>query len=858
MYRSPWTAIAEATQGIGNSLLQGAQFFGQKAAAQGQQIKAQVQDQVSQMEGFLADPNYQWDDAKRQAAEAFVTQGKTLLTMDDTQVPGSYAEWQERGIKIPTQVSAGRQGESANATRTELRPAEGGIAGFLGDVNQGVTQAGQKREQYEKDLEMARELAINGQQQAFTMKRDEMLNNYGIDNTQLQHDLGIQATQMQLDVQGSATAADRIIATLAGIGSLSDPKNKQQADTIMEQVRGMGLQPYDLAAVEATYQGLGSGSAELGWKERLTQVGLSEQQLALGEQQITLGDQQIQLGEYMLTEQEYLANRRSIEDFYEDHAGMKTIIAEAVANGDDKYINDIMNTLQGGGSINPDMYKALTAAGITPENIAGQVEGATRNAAWVERKDALDVAETNAAYQKLITGQAMDDLELANARNVYADGISKQYTVSEIDGLLQDPRSTLSRLVATGDVTSADIKSMKRNAGVYQVIRQDEVNAPKIERQMTMLETLAAVPADPATARNALTGTLSELQTLGVVNEEQAAGITSAYERAWEYGRSVEDEELAGKEASRAYTQALMQVQTASLTAVAADTGWSDEAKEMLAGVQTAFDSTREDIETQYPQCFFRDEMGMNTGGPECARAYELVEENRLQREQSVAQFLGALTPQDTQNALLSARTDIDNNVRNDPAFAGASETQIVEEINRRSVDNGYGPLPTAVFDRAAQVDAQASAPQARQGRPSTGSLFGDIGAAGRELGGTVRQQIGEIIGGANAVGNYVLGGNRAQAQGAPATPPARTQPTVGRTPQAPPPALQSNPRFGQLVQGIKDGTLQPSGMRSIASYIAQDPSLNMTVAEVVEWAEAMTRNGSETDGFVHPANRSR
>jgi len=664
--------------------------------------------------------------------------------------------------------------------QTTPQPYQGGISGFLGNVNQGVTQATQDRAQFEQEADQLRQLQLMGRQNEYNIGLAKMENTWGKARLEDEQLFSTEQTAQALDVTGSATARDGIIQSLTAIGDVTNPKNKQAVNRIMKRARGMGLEPYDLETVEATAIGLGSGTAALGWQDRLQEsmqgkltTEQLEQNIKLGEQTFTLNGQEVQLGEYMLDEQEYIAGRRHIEDALTDRAAMDEVIARAVANGDDKAINDLLNTLEAGGTVNSGVYEALTSAGITAESLQQQYGGALDSSEWRTKRHSLDMTEMRLAEGQLYNAARLSDVELASAQNAYADQLAKSMTPAEIDEALKNPRSSLSMFKSAGIFAPSDIKSMKRNASVYGILRQDEVLAPKLERAVSSLEMLAAVPQDPAVAENALRSTLSTFVDAGVYSEETAEGIVSAYREAWEYGQQTQDNELAAAEAARAYQVALTSAQMDSLTATAADTGWSEETKELLDATQTAFDSTREDIETQYPQCFTSD-GGVFSGG-ECARAYQLVEDNRLQREGAVREVLGALAPQDTLSAMTDVLNTADTNVRSSPEFQGATETAVVTEISRRLVAQGFPPLPQKAFEEAAALDGQ-NAPASQPAQTGPRTLAGDVSNAATGAVGAVAGAMGSVNRFGNRVEEYVTGRPR---QAAPA--PATINPTITR-----------------------------------------------------------------------------
>lgn len=749
MYRSPWSTIGQIGQALGQTLLQGTQIFGARQAQQGQNIKAQVGQQVAQMEGYLADANYQWNPDERQAAEDFVTQGKTLLSMDDGAVPASYAEWQQRGINVRT--PAGQQGQAG--MQTTLKPYEGGVAGFLGDIGQGVTKATQNREQLEQDMDVARQLRISGNEQDFTLKRDGILQKYGMDMAQFENELGMAATQQGLDANASWQRASAFAGQLQGLTSLDDPKNAATAERIIANAKAAGLTAGDLAMVQGEYDALSSGTASLNWQDRLKQSELSDQAVQLGSQQITLNGQQMELGEFMLSDQEYIANRRGIEDALSDRAAMDEVITAAVANGDDKELDHLMNVLKGGGAVSPEIYQALTGAGITLETLQENYGDAMNSDAFLERKRELDMTEMRLAEDQLFRADTLSEIELASTVNAYGDQISKTMTPAEIDAALSDPKSKLSMFMGSGVLTQSDVTSMKRNAWTQQLVQRQELAAPRIEQNFKMLETLAAVPADDTAAENSLRATLGALVDDGMLTEEQVDGVVSSYKNAWDYGRQTQNNELAASRAQLAYTQALTGAQVSAAMGSATETGWSDDTQSQWDAMMESYAADEDTIMNQGKAagCFSEDGMMTSEQG-ECANIVPELRRVQGERQQAMRGFLDVLAPNEARLATEDISNRVFTAVQNDPAFQGASEAEVEHEaLTRLANKYGLGTAPPPLEPAPPPTAATPAQPR---------TLAGDARGAANAVGGALGEQglMGNLTEGARNLGRYVTG----------------------------------------------------------------------------------------------------
>jgi hypothetical protein len=847
MYRSPWSAAGET---VGNALTQIGSYFLQKQANQGQMAQQQVQEYVSQAELALADANYKWKPGEREAAEAFVTQAKNITRADPLQAAGMWEDLQKRGIKVRTTTPVGAQGsaENAGATTSTLKPygGNGQIANFFGDVNAGVTQAGQEREQFELDLANLRELKQMGRAQEYNVALKNMERDYGEDMLASEQAFTAEQAQTQLDAAGSAAAREGIVSALNAIGDISDPKNKAAVDNIMAEAKASGLKSWDLVQVQAARQGLGSAAAELGWEDRLQQsaqgkltTAQMQNTLNLGRQQVVINGQTIQLGEFMREEQEYIAKRRPIEDSLADRATMEETIATAVANGDDKEINNLINILEGGGAVSPDIYAALTNAGITAQTLQENYGDALDSDAWRTKKTALDMTEMSLAETQLFRADKQDAIALASAEGAYADQVAASMSPREIDAALKDPNSSLYRLYNAGLVSDSSLKTMKRNAGFHLALRADEVAAPKIERNMGLLEKLAAVPANPEIAKNSLNATMSELVQLGAISEDQVPGLVSMYEEGWDYGKQVQDEELLGMQSSRRYTAVMRAVQERALNTKAVEGGLEASLPDWDA-VREGFNDDLDALQAESDQLGCGSAEFITNAMPEekqaCQNIGAEMAQMRLERREVNRNYLGVLAPAEQEMALADLGDRVYQATQNDPALRGASPEQIEHEATRRlAIRHGIGEDPGPWQEPVAE--------QPRQGRPGTGTLAGDVGAAGRELGGTIRQQGGEIVGAANAFQDYVLGNPRGAATPAqtPATAPQQgVGPSVGAGTAA---KLNAIPEFGQLVEGIASGSINTRAQLAAAEALGAANGLTTTAVLELAQQQAFAAN---------------
>ena len=702
--------VGQTLSGLGN-------IYMQRQASQGQGIKQQVGAQVQQAESYLADPNYKWDDNKRTAMENFVSKGYEFLAMDDATVPSAYQQFMDQtkgGALLPqTAVHLGSAGR-AMKPQTTLTPYDGGITGLLGDTGQGVSQQTQARAEKEKDLDLARQMSLNGQTQAFTTQRDAILQKYGMSMSELESELGMKATQVQLDAQGSSSAASSINSVLTGLLSTDDPQNKKTAETILKDAQNAGLTSWDLASVNATYESLGSGTASLNYTDRLAESGLSKQALALGDIQITQGNQQIKLGDLMYGNEEYLQKRRHVEDGLSDATQFETIFAEAVANGDDKEIDGYMSILEGGGAVSPDLYQAMTNAGLTVERLQEVYGDALSSDAFRAKKNELDMTEMDLAKNQLFRADTLNEVELRSAQLAYGDQVAHMMTPAEIDEALADPRSSLSMLTGAGILTKSDIGSMRTRAGSYAIVRRQEQNAPRIEQKLKLLEMLAAVPANEEAAANSLQSALGELVGYGMLQEDQVAGLVSGFRNQWTTGKATQDAELAATLSNTAYQSVLMNVQKNELMGAAAEGN--------VASLSDQWDMYTEAFDQQLSVLKAKaDSVGCGGDGISMSEADKesckniSAEIGRLgqQQKEATVELVGTLGPDGEATFMQQTIAKIQAKVMVNPKFANASHVDIARAVNNGLQRQGLPMLgPAAMEDAEARDAAEKPTPE--------------------------------------------------------------------------------------------------------------------------------------------------
>ena len=553
-YRSPWSFVSEALGGIGGLGMQYGAELQQRNAVQGQQIKGEVGGQVAQMEAALADPNYSWKPAEKQAAQAFVTQGRTLLGMDDAAVPGSYEEWSKRGISVPkTVIGQGSAGKPMAAKET-LTPYQGGVSGFIGNVNAGVAQAGQEQEQFLEEAGQLRQLQLLGKQNEYNIGIAQMENRWGKQRLEDEQLFTTETNQAALDVHGSATAREGIIQSLTAIGDVTAPKNKQAVERIMKRARSIGLEPWDLETVQATAIGLGSATAAMDFTaktETLMQGKLTteqmQQQVGLNEQALKIGDQTFQLGQLQISNEEWLASRRGTEAALADTAAVQNLLGTAYAQGDTGFIQERIDLLESGDESNPQ-YQALVSAGVTPEELEGKLVRLQGDEAFRLREQGMQDALIEEEYSNIFFRAETNKAGLL-------DTLAKRYTPKELEQKMADDADPLGRMVDTGMLGDADMRALSRQALLYRDLENEELLAPKVERAWKKLDALAAVPADPTVAENALRSTLGTMVEAGTMTENEAAGLVTTYKNAWDHGQRVQDNDLATSIATRAYNE---------------------------------------------------------------------------------------------------------------------------------------------------------------------------------------------------------------------------------------------------------------------------------------------------------------
>jgi hypothetical protein len=626
--------------GLSSVLQQGLGTIQQAKAQQGQQIKAQVGQQVAQMEAALADPNYKWDPNERRAAEAFVTQGQTLLSADDMAVPASYAEWRQRGIKVPGTKKA-TVGDRVPVTvdQKTLTPYQGNgqFANFIGDINQGVAQATQTQEEYTRDLELGRQLALQNDAQGFERFMTGVQQKYNVSNAQLESDLGMKAFNVQLNAQDSAALRDQYVSDLQQFAGSTDPKDRQMVQQILTDAQSAGLRPYHLSAVQSASQGIQSSRAAMDYQaanQALFQGRLTTEQMELqndlSRQDIKIGNQTFKLGELQIENERWLRKRRANEAALSDTAAVQNLLGTAYAQGDTGFLQERINILESGDEANPQ-YQALVSAGVTVEGLEDKLTTVRENEAFRLREQGLQDALIEEEYSNIVFRGETNKATLL-------DTLAKRYTPAELEQKMADPSDPLGRMVETEVLADADMRAVSRQALLYRDLENEELLAPKVERAWKKLEVYASVPADRAVAENGLRSTLASLVGAGVMTENEAEGVVTTYRESWDYQGQVQSEELAASVANRTYQQAQATALVAEVEALNAESspianGMSEEQQRYYQTARGTITDTISSLmdEAELNGCGFSpDGLGIDpSGGEACANYAVQVRQER-------------------------------------------------------------------------------------------------------------------------------------------------------------------------------------------------------------------------------------
>lgn len=855
-FRSPWSHIGEALMGIAGLGQQYVAEQEQQSTVQGQQIKTEVGQQVGEMEAALADPNYKWQEPQRAAAEAFVTQGRTLLSMDDSAVPGSYKEWQSRGIRLPsTVIKQGAAGKPMQA-QTTLKPYEGGTAGFIGDINQGVTQATQKQEEYTRDLELGRQIALQNDAQGFQQFMAQLGQKYNVSNAELESDLGMKAFNAQLNAQDSAGLRDQYITDIQQFAGSDDPNDQALVQQIIADAQASGLRPYHLEAVKSATKGIKSTRAGMDYQaanEALFQGTLTTDQMELqnelSRQNIKVGNQTFQLGELQLENERWLTSRRATEATLSDTAAVQNLLGTAYAQGDTGFIQERINILESGDESNPQ-YQALVSAGVTAEELEGKLTTVRENEGFRLRERNLQDALIEEEYSSIFFRGETN-------KSTLLDTLAKRYTPKELEQKMADENDPLGRMVDAGMLADTDMRAVSRQALLYRDLENEELLAPKVERAWKKLEVYAAVPGDRAVAENGLRSTLSGLVEAGVMSQNEAEGVVTTYKQGWDYGAQVQDADLATSIANRTYAEAQAtalkaEVETLNAESDPLTSGLSEEQQryyQTLRGTYTESISALMD-EAELQGCGFSpDGLGVDPSGGEACANYAA----QVRQERNKLVDLG--------NTLTLGSVDASTRVRDlaDRMAAGNATPQEEQEfltferaMGEDTVASILGvPVPGTQPTEGKQED-QGAAPA----QPDQGGVLGGVARSLWNFGpGGATTQLQEQL------SEPTSEGQAAQTERRGVTPPwSKGQRPSDNPEQGPPPVLQSNPEFGRLIEGIKGNKMGTDAQRDTAGLIAQ--SLGMTTTQVLEyaqsvaWCTASKRRATQppgVDGERHP-----
>lgn len=120
---------------------------------------------------------------------------------------------------------------------------------------------------------------------------------------------------------------------------------------------------------------------------------LTQLQLQIGRHEVTLAELEVDQGRYMRT-------RRSMDEFLMFYGSAEEMIGAALGRGDTARLNDMLAVLRNP-SLNEELHRVLTGAGVTPEQLQANIERAKRTEAFQRREQELAEAEIDARFAEL-------------------------------------------------------------------------------------------------------------------------------------------------------------------------------------------------------------------------------------------------------------------------------------------------------------------------------------------------------------------------------------------------------------------------------------------------------------------------
>lgn len=138
---------------------------------------------------------------------------------------------------------------------------------------------------------------------------------------------------------------------------------------------------------------------------------------------VQIGRYEATLAEFEVDQARYMKTRRSIDEFLLFYSSAEDMIGTALSRGDTARLNDMLAVLRNP-SLNEDMHRVLTEAGVTPEQLQENIDRAKRTEAFARREQQLAEAEIGARFDELA--------ELATIRPLMAGAELRQMLASSM------------------------------------------------------------------------------------------------------------------------------------------------------------------------------------------------------------------------------------------------------------------------------------------------------------------------------------------------------------------------------------------------------------------------------------------
>lgn len=340
------------------------------------------------------------------------------------------------------------------------------------------------------------------------------------------------------------------------------------------KTREASLAELDAAMKKAVAEGsIAPEMAQLRLAQARADVTTAQLNVQLTSQKITIGGQQIKLNDLAIDGQtalnkhnEWTYQRAQVEAGNADAVSSGEFVKNAIEAGDVGTLQELLAIVTHDPSANMDL-KGMTV-GVSEATLRQAIDMASK----VRGNADLQLqAVKQAAQNQLYAGQ----FEKIQTQATIADILGNTYTADEIDELRKtDPE--LARLFDTGQLPNSVIRAAKSKANYNDSIRENTVNAPRIEVVNGNLARLAQAP-DPQDYDQAEVSVRREAQRLvelGALSPDAVEGMVAQYRHSWEMQNQTQDmnmrtlqEQILTSQAQR--QQMLATAETARLKALA-------------------------------------------------------------------------------------------------------------------------------------------------------------------------------------------------------------------------------------------------------------------------------------------------